>query len=60
MCKKSKDCWATVVHNVDILSEFYTSSHPKTLYKKTVQENVDDDILNKLCFSRAHTVERRE
>ena len=32
----------------------------KTLYKKTVQANVDDDILNKQCFSRAHTVERRE
>jgi hypothetical protein len=31
-----------------------------TLYKKTVQENVDDDRLNKLCFPRAHTVERRE
>jgi hypothetical protein len=27
---------------------------PKTLYKKTVQHNVDDDILTKQCFPRAH------
>ncbi len=26
---------------------------PKTLYKKTVQHNVDDDILTKQCFPRA-------
>jgi hypothetical protein len=29
-------------------------------YKKTVQENVDDDRLNKQFFPRAQTVERRE
>ncbi len=32
----------------------------KTLCKKTVQDNIDDDRLNKQYFSRAHTVERRE
>jgi hypothetical protein len=26
----------------------------KTLYKKTVQHNVDEDILTKQCFPRAH------
>jgi NADH dehydrogenase FAD-containing subunit len=28
-------------------------NHTKTLYKKTVQHNVDDDILTKQCFPRA-------
>ncbi len=32
----------------------------KTLYKKTVQENMHNDRLNEQYFSRAHTVERRE
>jgi hypothetical protein len=34
----------------------YTTPPPqtaKTLYKKTVQHNVDDDILTKQCFPRA-------
>jgi hypothetical protein len=41
----------------------YTVTTPvcaKTLYKKIMQENMDDDWLNKQYFSRAHTVERRE
>jgi hypothetical protein len=29
------------------------NSSSKTLYKKTVQHNVDDDILTKQCFPRA-------
>jgi hypothetical protein len=29
-------------------------SSAKTLNKKTVQHNVDDDILTKQCFPRAH------
>jgi hypothetical protein len=33
---------------------------PKTLYKKTVQQNVDDDRLDKQCFPRAYMGERRE
>jgi hypothetical protein len=37
-----------------------TPSGTKTLYKKTVQDNVDDDRLNKQYFTRAHTVDRRE
>jgi hypothetical protein len=32
----------------------------KTLHKKTVQENVDDDRFTKQYFPRAYTVERRE
>jgi hypothetical protein len=29
------------------------SINPKILYKKTVQHNVDNDILTKQCFPRA-------
>jgi hypothetical protein len=32
----------------------------KTLHKKTVQENVDDDRFTKQYFPRAYTVERGE
>jgi hypothetical protein len=35
-------------------------ARPKTLYRKSVQENLDDHILTKQYFSRAHTEERRE
>jgi hypothetical protein len=33
---------------------------PKTLYKKTVQENAEHDKLIKQCFPGPHMVERRE
>jgi hypothetical protein len=36
------------------------SEHPKTLHRKTVQENVDDDILKQQYFHRAQKEERRE
>ncbi len=35
-------------------------ARPKTIYRKTVQENADDYILTKQYFPRAHTEERRE
>jgi hypothetical protein len=33
---------------------------PKTLHRKTVQENVDDNILTKRYFPRAHPEEKKE
>ncbi len=36
------------------LQDATCSKCPKTLYKKAVQHNVDDEILTKQCFPRAH------
>ncbi len=58
-CLFPQTFYASLLHGV-CLKYRQDGWYPKTLYKKTVQANVDDDILNKQCFSRAHTVERRE
>jgi hypothetical protein len=54
--------WATALLNQTGSQSYYSTlcslpgSNPKTLYNKTVQENVDDDRLTKQYFPRAHMV----
>jgi hypothetical protein len=56
--------WATALLNQTGSQSYYSKlpdcslpgSNPKTLYKKTLQDNVDDNRLTKQYFPRAHMV----